>query len=647
MFVSDQRERAKSRRPPFWVGGPAALGLCFVLFGLLLAGGLAAAEAPYQPTWESLSRHQDPEWFRDAKFGIYTHWGPLTVATADAPSKMGWYGRQMYERKGAAYDYHRKRFGDPANVGYKDIIPQFTAENFDADEWAELFAKAGARFAGPVAIHHDNFAMWDSALTEWDSVDKGPGRDVTGELQKAIRRRGMKFIATFHHGFTWRYFEPAYAFDGGDPEYAGLYCQPHEPGAPPSKRYLDQWLGKVYEVVENYEPDLIWFDFGLARVVTPDYRRRMFADYYNWAARNGREVAVAHKHSEIHEHTGLIDHERGRESRLAKYPWLTDTSIGPWFHCPALEYKTTDELVDVLVDIVSKNGCMLLNVGPDADGSIPPVGRELLLGIGQWLDVNGEAIYGTRPWEVFGEGPTLNAGGFKSEELDRPYSHEDLRFTRSENGKAIYVIALGWPEKKLAVRSFQVERAGADARVELLGYDGKVSYQLDNENALVISSPRLDPNKRPCRHAYVFKLTGFEISLRPEVRFDQPDAIWLLPELATLEGHEVQVAASKDRWRIRQWHNALDRVHWVAWVEQPGTYAVRAEVRGNESAAISLTLEVAGQSATGEIERNAKLVDMGRLTFDQPGVHHFVLRPTDPARWSQVSVWRVQLARME
>ena len=197
------------------------------------------------------------------------------------------------------------------------------------------------------------------------------------------------------------------------------------------------------------------------------------------------------------------------------------------------------------------------------------------------------------------------------------------------------------------MRSFQVERAGADACVELLGYDGDVSYQLDNENALVISSPRLDPNERPCQHAYVFKLTGFEISLRPEVRFDQPDAIWLLPELATLEGHEVQVAPSKDRWRIRQWNNARDRVHWVAWVEQPGTYAVRAEVRGNESAAVSLTLEVAEQSATGEIERNAKLVDMGRLTFDQPGVHHFVLRPTDPARWSQVSVWRVQLARME
>jgi alpha-L-fucosidase len=620
---------------------------CRVVSGLMFAfaSAVALAEAPYDSTWESLSGHQIPAWFRDAKFGVYTHWGPSTVATADAPGKMGWYARQMYGPKGAAIDYHRKRFGDPGTVGYKDIVPLFTAKSFDADEWAELFLKAGARFAGPVAIHHDNFAMWDSALTEWDSVDKSPHRDVTGELETAIRKRGMKFIATFHHGFSWRYYEPAYAFDAADPKYAGLYCTPHKPGAPPSRGFQDRWLGKVNEVVQKYAPDLIWFDFGLARDIAPEYQRRMFADYYNWAARNGRDVAVAHKHSEIHKHTGLIDHERGRESRLVEHAWLTDTSIGPWFHCRALEFKTTDQLVDVLVDIVSKNGCLLLNVGPDADGSIPPVGKELLSGIGRWLDVNGEAIYDTRPWAVFGEGPTLNAGGFKSEHQDQPFSCQDLRFTRSKDGEVLHVIALGWPEKKLAVQSLRVDLAAPNARIELLGH-GDASYQVDNHR-LMITPPRLDPEQRPCKHAFVFKLTGFSVSLRPEARFDQPDAICLLPQRATIEGREVQVAPSGDRWRIRQWNNAHDRVHWVAWVEKPGTYAVRAEVRGNESAVVGLTLDVAGQSATAQIRSDARTVDMGQVTFDQPGVHHFVLRPTDPDTWRRVDVWKVQMARME
>jgi hypothetical protein len=178
----------------------------------------------------------------------------------------------------------------------------------------------------------------------------------------------------------------------------------------------------------------------------------------------------------------------------------------------------------------------------------------------------------------------------------------------------------------------------------LLGYSGDVSHQVDNKGALVIRPPDLDAEQRPCQNAYAFKLTGFTISLQPEVRFDQPDAIHLLPELATLEGHEVQVAPSKDHWRIRQWHNARDRAHWIAWVEKPGTYAVRAEVRGNESAASSLTLEVAGQSTSAEIQSDSKTVDMGQVTFDQSGVYHFILRPTDPARWRRVDVWKVQLA---
>ena len=176
-------------------------------------------------------------------------------------------------------------------MGYKDIIPRFKAEKFDAEAWADLFARSGAKFAGPVAVHHDNFAMWDSAVTPWNAVKMGPHRDITGELAKAIKRHGMKFITTFHHGFAWRYFEPAFAFDGADPRYALLYTEAHKPGdAALARRFSDQWLAMVNEVVGKYQPDMIWFDFELMAVITPEYRQRMFADYYNWAAQNHREL---------------------------------------------------------------------------------------------------------------------------------------------------------------------------------------------------------------------------------------------------------------------------------------------------------------------------------------------------------------------
>jgi len=476
------------------------------------------AEGPCQPAWESLRKHRVPEWFLDAKFGIYTHWGPVTVGAEDGPGGVQWYGRNMYVEKNPTFAYHRRKFGDQHCFGYKDIIPLFKAEKFDPEAWAELFAEAGARFAGPVAIHHDNFAMWDSALTRWDSVDMGPKRDVTGQLARAIRRRGLRFMAAFHHGFSWQYFEPAYAFDAADPKYADLYCEPHKPGAPPSRRFLEQWLAKVNEVVEKYEPDMIWFDFGLGRVITPEYQQRMFADYYNWAAAHGREVLVAHKHREIHQHTGVLDFERGREDRLTPYPWLTDTSIGPWFHQKSVPYKTTGQLVDVLVDIVSKNGCMLLNVGPAADGTIPPAAQKLLREIGQWLKVNGEAIYETRPWLCFGEGPTVNPGGGFSERKDRPYTAQDLRFTRSKSGRTVYVIVLGWPAGELTVRSMQVEKAGDGAAVSLLGH-GRVGYRVNDRKQLVIQVPPLGPDQRPCEHAYAFKLTGFRLALHPDAPF--------------------------------------------------------------------------------------------------------------------------------
>ena len=458
------------------------------------------AKGPFQPEWDSLKAHQDPEWFRDAKFGIYTHWGPVTVGAEDGPSGGQWYGHSMYDTNSPTFRYHQKKFGDQHTVGYKDMVPKFTAEKFNAEAWAELFLKAGAKFAGPVAAHHDNFAMWDSRLTRWNSQNMGPHRDITGELEKAIRALGMKFIMTFHHGYAWRYFEPAFKFDAADGQNADLYTEVHAPKAPPSQHFQDMWLAMVDEVLSKYQPDLIWFDFEFFAVIQPEYQQKLFATAYDWAAQNNRTLGVCQKSRDIHKYTSILDFERGREDKLVPYPWLTDSMVGDWFHRKSTTYKSVSTLVGMLVDIVSKNGCLLLDVGPAADGTIPPTARERLLGMGDWLRVNGEAIYSTRPWKIYGEGPTKQAktGGF-IENADQPFTAQDIRFTTKVD--ALYAIALAVPQGEVKIYSLSLAAGKIDA-ITLLGSDAKLDWKQDADSLTI-----QPVEKWPCPHAVAFKIT--------------------------------------------------------------------------------------------------------------------------------------------
>ncbi|MCK4921904.1 MAG: alpha-L-fucosidase, partial [Bacteroidales bacterium] len=469
----------------------------------------------YEANWESLKQHEVPEWFLDAKFGIYTHWGAYAVPSWENE----WYPRLMYsqndkKRASKFYDYHKETWGDVSEFGYKDFIPLFTAENFDAEEWADLFKKSGAQFAGPVAQHHDGLAMWDSELTEWDAVDMGPKRDIVGELAEAIRAQDMKFVTSFHHAFSWKYYEPSYELentDTKDPEFAGvgkIYPPVHKQGDPPTQEFLDDWLNRLKEVIDNYEPDYLWFDFGWGDPAFEKHNQKFFEYYYNAALKWDKEVVVTYKKDHLPRGVAVLDLERGQLDTLASFPWITDTSVDlkSWSYITAPDYKSVNTLVDNLVDRVSKNGNLLLNIGPKPDGSIPEEQKEMLLGIGEWLKVNGEAIYNTRPWTSYGEGETKMVTGHMTERSNkgRSYTSSDIRFTT--NGNDFYATLLDWPEgNKITIKSLH-SGENLDKRkiksIMLLGVEGELEWTRD-ENGLHVSLP----DERPCEHAYSLKLS--------------------------------------------------------------------------------------------------------------------------------------------
>lgn len=479
---------------------------------------------PYSPDWVSLCSRPCPTWFRDAKFGIYTHWGPYTVpgygGGSDALCGKGqhefngaWYPQRMYRDNHACAIYHRQTYGSPDRFGYKDLIPLFTAEKFDAEEWVGLFKESGARFVGPTAILHDGFAMWDSKVNRWNCRAMGPKRDVMGEFSSAARRAGLKFVATFHHAYQWFFYQLARGrgYDLDDPEYEDLYIRAHADNLMPDEAFHDRWRDQLTEVIEQYSPDLIWFDFCL-KFIRDDYKRKFLSHFYNRAAANGQDVGVPYKNNDLPPGAGIYDLESGKMNDLCQFPWLTDTSIdcvpsSTWAYARAAAYKSPERLIHNLVDIVSKNGQLLLNVGPRPDGTIPDQAKRVLRKIGEWLGINGEAIYNTRPWCVAGEGPTKNVadmsrGGNFNETGEPRLSSHDLRFTSAKG--AIYVTCLGVPGDELFINTFkQRVHPNEIGEVTMLGVPGRLSWRHDPQEGLVITPP----TEVPSEYANCFKVT--------------------------------------------------------------------------------------------------------------------------------------------
>ncbi len=461
------------------------------------------AKGPFQPNWPSLEKYEVPDWYKDAKFGIFIHWGLYSVPAFDNE----WYPRNMYDQKSPVFAHHVKTFGPQSTFGYKDFIPRFKAEKYNPDAWSDLFRRAGAKFVVPVAEHHDGFAMYDSSFSDWCAAKMGPKRDLIGDLAKSVRKSGLHFGASSHRAEHFWFYDQGMKFDSDvrDPKYAAFYGPARPQKTPdgkaenqPDNGYLNDWLARTSEIVDKYQPELVWFDWWIEQKTFEPYRQRFAAYYYDKGAEWKRGVVLNYKNKSFPDKAAVLDIERGKLDAMRKDVWQTDTSIGlkSWGYIEGEEFRAPDSLIDDLIDIVSKNGVLLLNIGPRPDGTIPEQAQKILLEMGDWLKVSGEAIYGTRPWKVFGEGPTqVLTGGF-TDRKQKPFTGQDIRFT--SKGSTVYAIALDWPEKQLVVKSFTAKPRSVD----LLGYSGKLTWK-QTPGGLVVDLPAKNPGK----FAYAFRIS--------------------------------------------------------------------------------------------------------------------------------------------
>lgn len=454
-------------------------------------------QGPFQDTWESLCAFEVPKWYRNAKFGIFIHWGVFSV-----PEFEEWYPRHMYNRESPVYKRHLEKYGDLKKHGYKEFIPMFKAEKFDPDEWIEQICESGARYVMPVAEHHDGFQLYDSELSRWNSVQMGPHRDIMGELKEAAEKRGIVFTMSNHRAEHCWFFN--YADDDTDValeenrDFYGIqqkcdHDMSHDIySLSPTKEHCENWLARQCEMVDKYRPSIVYFDWWVHNIGFKPYLKKFAAYYYNRAAEWGMDVAINYKYNAYVDGAAVYDIERGGLQGLRPDFWQTDTSTAwnSWGYSTENEYKPYVELIEDLVDIVSKNGALLLNIGPRADGSISEDDKRILKGIGTWMKVNGEGIYDTTYWKTYGEGQAVTQEGAFGETKRVRYTAEDIRFTYKKG--VLYAFVMKAPEnrtvfiKSLALTNPKNGNGSFDVKhMSILGSEAKVTFVRNYEGAVI------------------------------------------------------------------------------------------------------------------------------------------------------------------
>jgi alpha-L-fucosidase len=492
------------------------------LFSVLIMTGLLygqqqkppVSEGPYKPTDESLKQYQYPEWFRDAKFGIWSHWGPQAV-----PRQGDWYAKRLYQEGSPGYKYHLEHYGHPSVFGFKDIIPLWKAERWDPEKLMELYKKAGARYFVSMGSHHDNFFLWDSKINRWNAVNMGPKKDIVALWQQAAKKQGLKFGVSEHLGASFTWYQTAHGadkegpmagvpYDGANLNYQDLY---HANALPDDKAWLTtnpafqlEWYRSIKELVDNYHPDLLYSDspmpFG-------DVGRTLIAHLYNQdIARNNGKLEAVYTCKQPSGGLWVQDVERGVLDTVSVYPWQTDTSIGDWYYRTGQKYKTATEVIQMLVDIVSKNGNLLINVVQTPEGDLEPDMLQILEEIGVWTSANGEGIYGSRPWIIYGE-KSAEAQAVKLGRFNENYkfNSKDIRFTTK--GETLYAYCLGKPVGDILIKSLGKSSGLSGktiASVSMVGSTAKISWK-QSADALVIKKPANLPR---------WEVIGFKIDFK-------------------------------------------------------------------------------------------------------------------------------------
>ena len=665
-----------SRRKFIQNGAAAAAGLA--LWKMADNGAEAAAleSGSFQPNWESLGHYQCPEWFRDAKFGIWAHWTAQCV-----PEQGDWYARQMYQEGNPDYEYQVAHYGHPSKVGFKDIDHLWQAEHWNPEKLIGLYKAAGAQYFVALANHHDNFDNWNSRYQPWNSVALGPKKDIVGTWAKEARKRGMRFGVTVHAARTWDWFDVSHGSDKTGPlagvpydgdltqaDGKGHWWEGYDPadlyGPAGTARtpeahaaYETKFYNRVMDLVDQHHPDLLYFDDGEPPTA---HGLEIAANYYNknrqWHQGKLEAVMNVKDGSPNVKQSMVLDYERGRSDQIAEHPWQTDTCIGDWHYRRSLyenhQYKTPDQVVKMLVDIVAKNGNLLLNIPVRGDGTIDPDEVAFLEGMAAWMAVNSEAIFATRPWKISGEGPAKVRGGGFSEGGEERLTAKDFRFTTK--GNALYATALGWPDDgRYVVTTLAAGAPGIVGKVKnvtLLGSPEKPAWAQTAEGLVVTL-----PARKPCDHAFVLKITGLNLAASrplppppPVVKAAADGTLTLLPDAADFHGSVHSQGGAVPN--IGFWDNAQDTVTWNVRFDTPGTYTVTAKTSAaNADTAFVLDAGAGASDPLAVPKTNGwdeyQTVSGVTLKVSAAGNHVVTARPADPKAWHAMNLASVVLKR--